>query len=117
MSITYVPEAAPFPPVITKVIPGSREVFIEWIPVVNSSVEGYYIYIGVVSGNYHGKTDGVLTSPIDVGNQTSFKITGLEDGRLYYISIAAYNLDKSVNKTSFSKEISVRPMEIFKKYE
>lgn len=40
MSITYVPEAAPFPPVITKVIPGSREVFIEWIPVVNSSVEG-----------------------------------------------------------------------------
>nr|WP_267510408.1 fibronectin type III domain-containing protein [Borreliella afzelii] len=117
MSITYVPEAAPFPPVITKVIPGSREVFIEWIPVVNSSVEGYYIYIGVASGNYHGKTSGVLTSPIDVGNQTSFKITGLEDGRLYYISIAAYNLDKSVNKTSFSKEISVRPMEIFKKYE
>ncbi|AWG42830.1 hypothetical protein CR532_02375 [Candidatus Borreliella tachyglossi] len=117
MMITYIPEAAPFPPVITKAVPGSGEIFIEWVPVINSNIVGYYIYVGVSPGNYYEKSGGVLTSPIDVGDQTSFKITGLEDGRLYYISIASYNLDKSVNETSFSKEISVRPMEIFKKYE
>ncbi|AYE36328.1 hypothetical protein DB313_02385 [Borrelia turcica IST7] len=117
MVIAYIPEAAPFPPVITKAVPGSGEIFVEWFPVINSNIMGYYIYIGVSPGNYHGKSGGVLSSPIDVGNKTSFKITGLEDGRLYYISIASYNLDKSVNETSFSKEISVRPMEIFKKYE
>ena len=117
MMITYIPEAAPFPPVIARAVPGSGEIFVEWFPVINSNIVGYYIYIGVSPGNYHGKSGGVLSSPIDVGNKTSFKITGLEDGRLYYISIASYNLDKSVNETSFSKEISVRPMEIFKKYE
>ncbi|UGQ16138.1 MULTISPECIES: fibronectin type III domain-containing protein [unclassified Borrelia] len=117
MMLTYIPEAAPFPPVITKAVPSSGEVFIEWVPVINSNIVGYYIYIGISPGNYHGKSGGVLSSPIDVGNKTAFKITGLEDGRLYYISVASYSLDKRVNETSFSKEISVRPMEIFKRYE
>ncbi|UER67632.1 fibronectin type III domain-containing protein [Borrelia sp. BU AG58] len=117
MMITYIPEVAPFPPVITKAIPGSGEVLLEWVPVINSNIMGYYVYIGVSPGNYYVKSGGVLSSPIDVGNNTSFKITGLEDGRLYYISVASYGLDKGVNEASFSKEISVRPMEIFKKYE
>ncbi|ANF33926.1 hypothetical protein A7978_02260 [Borrelia turicatae] len=117
MILTYIPEAAPFPPLITKAVPGAGEILIEWFPVISSNVGGYYIYIGVSPGNYHDKAGNILTSPIDVGNQTSFRITGLENGRLYYISVASYNLDKSVNEASFSKEISVRPMEFFKQYE
>lgn len=117
MIVAYIPEAAPFPPLITKAVPGSGEILIEWFPVINSNIGGYYIYIGVSPGNYHGKAGSIFTSPIDVGNQTSFRITGLENGRLYYISVASYNLDKSVNEASFSKEISVRPMEFFEQYE
>ncbi|AAX16966.1 fibronectin type III domain-containing protein [Borrelia hermsii] len=117
MIVTYIPEAAPFPPLITKAVPGSGEILIEWFPVINSNIGGYYIYIGVSPGNYHGKAGSIFTSPIDVGNQTSFRITGLENGRLYYVSVASYNLDKSVNEASFSKEISVRPMEFFEQYE
>ncbi|QFP41888.1 fibronectin type III domain-containing protein [Borrelia miyamotoi] len=117
MIITYIPEAAPFPPLITKAVPGSGEVLIEWFPVINANIGGYYIYVGSSPGNYHGKVGSVFRSPIDVGNQTSFRITGLENGRLYYISVASYNLDKSVNEASFSKEIAVRPMELFKQYE
>ncbi|WP_024653573.1 fibronectin type III domain-containing protein [Borrelia persica] len=117
MVVTYIPEAAPFPPLITKAVPGSGEILIEWFPVISSNIGGYYIYIGVSPCNYHGNAGSILKSPIDVGNQTSFKITGLENGRLYYISVASYNLDKSVNEASFSKEISVRPMEFFKQYE
>ncbi|ACH93401.1 MULTISPECIES: LamG-like jellyroll fold domain-containing protein [Borrelia] len=117
MVVTYIPESAPFPPLITKAVPGSSEILIEWFPVISSNIGGYYIYIGVSPGNYHGNAGNILKSPIDVGNQTSFKITGLENGRLYYISVASYNLDKSVNEESFSKEISVRPMEFFKQYE
>jgi len=39
---------------------------------------GYQLYYGLTSGSY--------TDNVDVGNKTSYTLTGLEDGKKYYFA-------------------------------
>ena len=49
-----------------------------------TDLAGYKVYYGTVSGNY-------TSSEIDVGNVTSYTVTGLSENESYYFVVRAYN--------------------------
>lgn len=59
-------------------------------------VSGYRLYYGRESRNY--------STVIDVGEDTSHRITGLEDDRTYFFAVTAYNSSNS--ESDYSGEIS-----------
>lgn len=67
----------------------------------NSEIDlvGYKIYYGKSSGSYE--------SQVYVGNVTSYRLTGLEEGRRYYFVATA--LDFSGNESGFSNEVNGVP--------
>ncbi len=60
-----------------------------------TDLAGYKIYYGTESGNY--------TNHLDVGNVTTYTLTGLQPGT-YYFAVTAY--DTSNNESDFSNEVS-----------
>ena len=67
---------------------------ISWDKNSESDVAGYKVYYGTASHNYQ--------SSLDAGNFTSIEIDDLTPGKIYYISIAAY--DYSGNESASSQE-------------
>ncbi|ESS72439.1 PDK repeat-containing protein [Methyloglobulus morosus KoM1] len=68
-----------------------------WDPSTSTGVAGYKLYYGQASKNY--------TSSVDVGNTTSYQMTGLTAGSTYFFALKAYNAAKSI-ESSFSNEAS-----------
>jgi Fibronectin type III domain len=60
-----------------------------------SDLAGYKVYSGVTSRTYG--------TPIDVGNRTTYTLTGLANGTQYYIAVKAY--ETSGNESGFSAEV------------
>ncbi len=56
------------------------------------------VRIGTVAVDkvYVGTTSGVYTTTIDVGNVTTYTVTGLQPGRTYYFVVSAYDLTASL---------------------
>jgi subtilisin len=71
------------------------DVILSWEANTESDVDGYNVYYGTASGSYG--------TPIDVGNQTTYTVTGLGPGT-YYFAVTAYNT--SGNESGFSSEVS-----------
>jgi PKD repeat protein len=59
-----------------------------WDASPSSDVGGYKIYYGQTSQNY--------TASVDVGNVTTYQMTGLQDGATYFFALKAYNTAKSI---------------------
>lgn len=70
-------------------------VTLSWDPNTEPDLAGYKVYYGTSSRNY--------TETIDVGNTTTYQITGLSEGT-YYFAVTAY--DTSNNESDFSEEVS-----------
>jgi hypothetical protein len=62
--------------------------------VVDASLQGYYLYYAKVGTNYQA---------IDVGNTTSYTMTGLESGTRYYFIVSAH--DGNGSQSDFSNEV------------
>ncbi|OGR01447.1 MAG: hypothetical protein A2511_00815 [Deltaproteobacteria bacterium RIFOXYD12_FULL_50_9] len=77
-NISFPPLAAP---VNVSTLPGNTAIVVTWSAVTNAT--GYRIHYGTSSGNY--------PPPLDVGNTTLYKITGLTNNELIYIAVEAYN--------------------------
>ena len=74
----------------------ARDVTLAWLPNEEPDILGYRIWYGSESENY--------IESIDVGNQTQFTITGLENDKKYFYAVTVYN---TANRESgFSEEIS-----------
>ncbi|MEA1901282.1 MAG: fibronectin type III domain-containing protein [Thermodesulfobacteriota bacterium] len=74
----------------------AAEVTLAWNPNPDpEDIAGYKVYCGYSSGNYEIN--------FNVGNQTTYTISGLESGRVYYFVLTAYNLEG--NESDFSEEI------------
>jgi PKD repeat protein len=56
---------------------------------------------------YHGSGSRQYTASVDVGNVTSYTLSGLTSGQLYYIVVTAK--DTSGNENVFSNQVNVAP--------
>ncbi|ADX85131.1 fibronectin type III domain-containing protein [Saccharolobus islandicus] len=88
----------PLPPKITSYSAGNESVTLGWNPVRLSS--GYEI----IYWNNMG-----FNSSINVGNVTSYTVTGLKDGITYYFEVLAYN---SIGYSSPSSIIALTPASV-----
>ena len=73
------------------------EVELAWNPNTQSTLGGYKVYYGQVSGNY--------STNVDVGEQTSYTVTNLQDGAQYYFAVTAYDTTRTI-ESGFSNEVS-----------
>ncbi len=74
----------------------SAQATMSWNPNNEGELAGYKVYYGNSSGSY--------SSSIDVGNQTSYTISNLVEGEIYFFAATAYDL--AGNESGYSNEVS-----------
>jgi hypothetical protein len=74
----------------------SAQVTLAWDPNTEPDVAGYRIYYGLESDPYSNR--------IDVGNQISYTVASLAEGKTYYFAATAY--DQEGNESDFSDEVA-----------
>lgn len=109
ITIVYEPDLPPPPPPGVVAVPGNQRVTLFWKRVNLRDVAGYEIYYGERPGSYNGRVSLQGESPINAGNVTEFEITGLENGRIYYFTVVAYDNSPIPHQSVFSKEVHARP--------
>lgn len=114
LAIRYEPDIPPHPPSWLVAKPEDGAITLEWKPSYDSDVAGYLIYYGEKPGQYFGEDSSSGDSPIDAGNTTSATIEGLQNGRLYYFSVVAYDGGKPPHKSAFSPEAAARPSRMYR---
>ncbi len=77
---------------------------------VSDAAKTFKIYYGGTSGSYNGTGAGGGPSPISVGAQTSYTITGLGPFRTYYMAVKGFN---DQGESVYSNEVVVHPRLIF----
>lgn len=100
----------PLPPFIVKAEAGNGSVTVSWNYSVDDTAGGYYLYYGSRPGEYLGRFAIEGESPINVGNVTSYTITGLENGKIYYFAVAAWSAYDDRVVGNLSKEVFARPL-------
>ncbi|MBR7064482.1 MAG: fibronectin type III domain-containing protein, partial [Treponema sp.] len=116
LKITYTPLPEPLPPFAVDVVAGNESVKVSWQKSVDESVGGYLLYYGTRSGEYLGINAFEGMSPVNVGDVTSFELSGLRNGTIYYITIASYSKYDGRIVGAFSKEVFARPSVTGEKY-
>ncbi len=110
LTIVYQEDAPPPPPSQVQAIARDGAVELIWKPSPDRDLAGYVVYYGTASGTYFG-TDAVMgPSPLDVGLRTSIHIDGLQNGRVYYFSVAAYDRASPAHIGALSREVAARPL-------
>jgi len=75
----------------------TAQVTLAWDPNTEPDLAGYRVYVGTSSGVY--------SAPTNVGNVTTYTVTGLQPGRTNYFVGTAY--DSTGFESGFSNEVSV----------
>ena len=113
ISIEYEPDLPPHPPLGLRATAGNGSLEIAWQRSLDADVAGYLIYYGDRPRRYFGEDASEGFSPIDAGDADSFSLTGLTNGRLYYVAVASYDRSAPPHQSEFSEEISGRPTRVF----
>jgi hypothetical protein len=109
LRIVYEQDLPPAPPTGLYGVAGNGKVRLYWNTVNEQDVKGYLVYYGPAPGVYRSGDSELGPSPIDAGNVSEIVLTGLENGKLYYFSVVAYDATDPPHKSLFSREIGVRP--------
>ena len=104
ISVRYREPVPPVPPSHVTASADDGSVTLRWRAVPDETVSGYVVYYGDQPGRY------VLATPIDVGRETEYTIENLENGRLYFFAVAAYDEPGRAGRIPLSREISARPV-------
>ena len=75
---------------------GGGTITLAWDANTESDLAGYKVYYGTASGSYG--------TPVNVGNVTTYQLTGLTPGQVYYLALTAY--DPAGYESGFSNEVS-----------
>lgn len=112
--IVYEQNRLPLPPKNLTAVAGNGTIMLYWTPSNEPDVKGYVIYYGKESGKYFGTDAKEGKSPIIIkgANISSFALTNLTNGSLYFICIAAFDDETAVQIGEFSQEVTARPMRI-----
>ena len=111
LRIIYESMEPPPPPSLVNAVAKNGAVDLTWRASTARDTAGYMVYYGTARGEYLAKD-----SPVDVGNRTSFRLEGLNNGTLYFFAIAAYSrLDDGIrglytDPGEFSREVAARPL-------
>ena len=81
----------------------SAEVTLAWDANTEPDLAGYKIHYGHASWDY--------PFSVDVGNQTAYTLSDLEQGRTYYFAVTAYDIYG--NESSFSNEVIFEAVKIW----
>ena len=123
LRIIYRAAELPRPPARLVATARDGAVELSWTASSSRDVKGYLVFYGIASGEYFGR-EGIMgrsqTSPISVGNSTSIRIDGLNNGTLYFFVVAAYN-SHDISRLCeagmplpepgvFSREVAARPL-------
>ncbi len=100
----------PLPPFKVFAESGDGYVDLSWIPAAGMNPDGYIVYYGNAPGEYLGEGSIQGDSPIDVGQNDSFRISGLKNGKAYYFSISSYNYMPGKTEGVLSTEVYARPL-------
>jgi hypothetical protein len=73
----------------------AASVTLVWDPNGEPDISGYRLYYGKASATYE--------SFIDVGNQTTYNFSDLEDGKAHYFAVTAYDI--LGHESEFSSEL------------
>ncbi|MDY6838817.1 MAG: fibronectin type III domain-containing protein [Thermodesulfobacteriota bacterium] len=73
----------------------SGELSLRWNPNLESDIAGYKLHYGTASWDYE--------FAVDVGNETSYTLSGLQSGMVYYCAASAY--DTQGNESDLSEEV------------
>ena len=109
INLNYTPLPPPMPPLKVKATAGNGQVTLTWTHSVDESSGGYYIYYGTKPGEYLGRSAKEGASPINAGDATSYTVTGLKNGSIYYFAVAAWSKADENIRGDFSKEVYARP--------
>lgn len=71
------------------------DVVLAWDPVSEPDLAGYRVYYGTSSRQY--------SAHITIGTQTTYTVTGLAAGPIYYFAVTAYS---ATDESGFSNEVS-----------
>jgi len=74
----------------------AAQITLEWDPNTETDIAGYKVYYGTAPRTYG--------SPVDVGNEIRYSVTGLEEGQTYFFAATAY--DAAGNESDYSVEVS-----------
>lgn len=101
----------PLPPFTVKAEAGNGCVTLKWNYSVDDTAGGYYIYYGNRPGEYLGRIAAEGPSPVNAGNTTTYTLTGLENGKIYYFAIASWSALDDRIVGPLSKEVFARPLQ------
>lgn len=76
--------------------PGAQSVSLAWNASGSPAVAGYFLYYGPKAGDY--------TNRIDIGNNTSASISGLQEGQTYHFAVSAYT--STGTESTLSSDVS-----------
>ena len=110
IDIVFERDFPPLPPAGLQAEAGNGRVTLTWRTLPEAKVEGYLLYYGDRPGVYFGTDAKEGVSPIDVGRVTSITLTGLENGKLYFFTLVAYDSAVPRRTSAFSRELSARPI-------
>ena len=109
LELTFDEVPSPLAPFTVIATPGDGEVTLSWSYSVDNTAGGYYVYYGERPGEYLGRTAAEGRSPIRAGNSSSFTVSGLRNGKIYYFAVASYSKIDDRITGELSKEVFARP--------
>jgi hypothetical protein len=117
LAVIYLSDPPPPPPARLTLVPADGEILVSWTRVPERDLGGYLVYYGESARLYGGVDSLAGKSPIDAGDATSLRLTGLKNGKLYYVAVAAYDSSpgpdgspSSRHEGEFSAEATARPL-------
>ncbi len=76
----------------------AAQIRLAWDANSEPDLAGYKVYYGTASRSYG--------TPINVGNVTTYTVTGLTTGQTYYLAVTAYDNASPANESTYSTEVS-----------
>ncbi len=113
ITVQIEPDPPPGAPILLEARPMSRGALIKWVKNTERDVVGYKVYYGNATKNYFGRGALLGDSPVfvaasvDAGDTEMLELKGLENERVYFISVTA--VDSARQEGGFSRELIVRP--------
>ena len=104
ISFEYEKDSEPLPPARLFAAPKDGSIELSWTPSIDFDVKGYKIYYGERKGEYFS-----AGSPLNAGKVLSYSVPNLDNGKIYFFTVAAYDDEEGTRVGSFSQEVWARP--------